>query len=127
MACSLGFNKVTALLSALPAICDYTWPRGAQPPETCGASAGTAAAAANESSTDAAAAAANESSKDCGDKPKGARLQKRIYRTRPGAGRAAKAAAEQLRQRQLWQQVPMGEGGGREGGGGGGRREGGIE
>lgn len=96
VASSLGFKKVTALLSALPAICNYTWPSSTVPIQKDGLSFGMEVHVNG---------LGKSNDGEVSDKPAARKHQKRIYRPLPGAAKAARIAAEKLRQKRLWQQV----------------------
>ena len=104
VASSLGFKKVTALLGALPAICNYTWPCSPAPNHGDVPSSGLESVATLNGGT-MGMGRSNDSDESGGRPASASRHQKRIYRSTPGALKAARTAAEKLRQRHLWQQV----------------------
>ncbi len=89
-ASSLGFGKVTALLSVLPAICNCTLPP--MPPAAlapAGVQEGAVGSSASGDREDASAA----------------RRMKRVYAPIPGAAKAARTAAKKQLEKELWQEV----------------------
>ena len=109
VASSLGFKKVTALLGALPAICNYTWPCSPAPNHGDVPSSGLESGATLKGGM-MGMGRSNDSDESGGRTAAASRHQKRIYRLTPGALKAARTAAENLRQKHLWQQVCVPDG-----------------
>jgi hypothetical protein len=91
-ASSLGFGKVTALLSVLPAICNCTLPP--MPPAVL------APAGVQEGAVGSSASADRE---DASAAPR----MKRVYAPIPGAAKAARTAARKQLEKELWQEVDV--------------------